>query len=207
MNPRPLPTICLTPDCGRQVRTGKFRCSAHNDSLLEGLTATANLVGDQARRTYVGRTSSPERRLLEHFVDTNGERDHLLVLHWSCHRPEIEYLEPELIERCFRDKAENKTDGPDGNWWGDWNCLYLSFGWKNAARQPAFALRTVVTGLDGPRVAPTVVDCPMAPNLLIASTKGGLAGAIAIVGTEADRKRFYTRGRRKDIQSADRKQT
>jgi hypothetical protein len=88
-------------------------------------------VKDVASALYVGRTSFPERRLLQHY--SNADRDHLLVLHWAACWPEVEYFEERLIEAfSYLNRVGNESLTSEGAHSSPWSVLYVSFALKHA---------------------------------------------------------------------------
>src|SRR2546430_12765765 len=84
LSQRPIQSIqpCRGTNCGAEARGPKLRyCDACLEALLVDLVSIVKELGSSASKTYIGRTSFPERRLLEHFIAS--DRDHLVILHWA----------------------------------------------------------------------------------------------------------------------------
>ena len=127
-----------------------------------------------ASRIYFGRSSFPERRLVEH-VSNGTERDHLLVIHWAANWDEIEELEEALIDAFTKQskikRVENESDKSEGRHSGSWSTLYVSFALK--ADFPSIPGATVVERLNrrnrlwpSPAVptSPTLLRCDLTPE-------------------------------------------
>ena len=109
------------------------RCGKHWDEILGRASKFVEPIVGKARSFYIGRSSFPERRLLEHFRD--GGRNHMAVLHWSSSAGETAKLEECLIAEAkgaYRGKTANKDRASSGRWEGPWHAVYASWSWKNA---------------------------------------------------------------------------
>ena len=93
---------CRAVDCDEEME--KFFCKTCYRKLSKSLTETLKDICTAAAEIYVGRTSDPERRLLEHFVES--DRDILTILHWAKDWEEADYFEEMLIETGFENLRE-----------------------------------------------------------------------------------------------------
>ena len=168
---------CRASSCATPLRAGHFYCPPHWDDLLNNLGETIGRINRDARCIYIGRSSDPERRLLQHFVQC--DRDHLAVLHWSSDLAEIERLESELIKGAsYSRKLENEDAESCGSFWGHWNCVYASWTWKNGAEDLSRTGFRRVDGLYHPRLLPDCSTFPKRPDYLKAAVSAERAERI-----------------------------
>lgn len=118
---------CREPECDApSIDAG--RCPQHWDELVGTTRKRAARAYSDASEFYIGRTNFPEVRLLEHFVDTDGARRRMAILHWSACWSEIMLLEERLISSFGIDssrlKGANKDPKSSGTLSGSWNCVY-----------------------------------------------------------------------------------
>jgi len=135
-------------------------CDEHDREEFSRARAGIGDVLHVASELYIGRSGHPERRLLEHFVETG--RDHLLLLHWAASWPEVEMFESKLIASCAKlARVQNQSHESIGKHRSPWNVVYASF-----------RLKSRVKGIPGShnverlhwrlRLWPTqVIPCPM----------------------------------------------
>ncbi len=152
---------CRAPSCSATCRPDaaadsprQFYCKAHWNHLRDHLLAVGDRLYPLARSLYVGRSNYPERRLIEHWHRSG--REQLALLYWSGERAEIEFLESWLISHYGqRRKGVNLAHDSGGRWTGLWNCVYLSWTWKNGANPPPDLRGQPVRELDdGRRLVP-----------------------------------------------------
>ena len=153
-----LERLCRGPGCGKLLSAAasnrgprRFYCSTHWNELKAYLLAAVDQIYPEARTLYLGRSNYPERRLLEHRV--RRDRPQMAILHWTSDWAEIAFLEEWLIGHYqSARKSVNKVKESAGKWRGPWNCLYLSWAWKNeASRLPSSDVEFLNDGL---RIAP-----------------------------------------------------
>ena len=121
---------------------GNFKpcCQQHWKQLTESLSqknksqSKVDMISKHCIETYIGRTSCPERRLIEHNFKQDSSRYDLIALHWTPDWGEIAALEEWLIaqeklERC-RKKLVNEDLSSTGKFTGSWQCLYMRVKWR-----------------------------------------------------------------------------
>lgn len=147
---------CRATNCGASLRgVGHFYCPGHWEQLLAAL-------GETIERNFV-----------------EWDRDHLVVLHWSSDRAEIERLESELIRQAsYSRKLENEDAESWGRWSGHWNCVYASWTWRNGSMDLSRAGFRRVDGLYHPRLAPDCSRFPKNPDYLKAAVSADRAARI-----------------------------
>ena len=128
---------CATRGCDKETRDNHGFCSRCANVILGAAKAQVRQVLDVASEVYIGRSSHPECRLLQHFCngcpERNG-RDHLLVVHWAAQWNEIEHFEEELIKHVKQSgisRLANRSLESDGWHSGSWEALYVSFRLKD----------------------------------------------------------------------------
>ena len=121
-------------------------CTDHGVSLYKAIEQYIESIYRHSREIYIGRTSHPEARLFEHYIDSG--REYLTILHWSNDWHAIDNIEHRFIVH-FKDriKRKNKSHKSDGALSGPWNSLYVSWGKKSGSPGPDVQLQITVTEL------------------------------------------------------------
>jgi hypothetical protein len=127
---------CRHPKCEKMVGPrGWFYCSDHEDAFNDHVFTIADPLAKSSSEFYVGRSSYPERRLLEHLV--RFELDRMVILHWAADRRECDTLEEWLIRELeHHSKARNESAISYGRHTSPWNCVYIAFALKKGKMLP-----------------------------------------------------------------------
>ncbi len=120
--------LCRNVSCQKNATRKGFFCSSCMEALTLFVDKNINSIKAKSEKFYIGRTNYPERRLLEHALES--ERTNLTVLHWAVDKDEIRYLEKFFIER--HPDSENEDSESFGSAVGAFNALYVSWEEKSS---------------------------------------------------------------------------
>lgn len=124
---------CSEPGCKASPSGNAFRCDNHAETLLASVAESLAIVLTAASAIYLGRSSFPERRLLEHRARKG--LDHMVVLHWCASHDEVAWLEEEFIAACRKyARLRNISGESEGRFTSPWNALYVTFTTKHGHR-------------------------------------------------------------------------
>lgn len=130
-------TCCRVLNCYSRVCENSlfpYYCLQHSDELSDSLFSTLDGIVKLSSEIYIGRSYHPERRLLEHFINSGGQRTNLTILHWAGDHAEIRLIEERFIDHYKNTrnllKICNDSSKSEGSITSPWNCLYASWGSK-----------------------------------------------------------------------------
>jgi hypothetical protein len=131
---------CASRGCISPCQHAHGFCAECAEKIFKSVTSHIDDVLKVASSLYFGRSSHPERRLLEHFLNKDRNHTHMLVMHWAANWPEIRYFEESLIDFFTKDakylRIENDSGRSDGKLSGAWHALYVSFSLKSGCHIP-----------------------------------------------------------------------
>jgi predicted GIY-YIG superfamily endonuclease len=130
---------CMASECGRRASDDHVRCISCTAHLKRQALAVVKEIRSNAVVAYVGRSNSPERRLLQHFTGQGvsktvrkhpQQRDRLSVIHWTGSWREAAMVEDHLIKHSsakpgLADLLNSPAEGW-GRFSGPWNCVYVN---------------------------------------------------------------------------------
>jgi predicted GIY-YIG superfamily endonuclease len=135
---------CMASECGRRASDDHVRCISCTAHLKRQALAVVKEIRSNAVVAYVGRSNSPERRLLQHFTGQGvsktvrkhpQQRDRLSVIHWTGRWREAAMVEDHLIKHSsakpgLADLLNSPAEGW-GRFSGPWNCVYVNWAAKD----------------------------------------------------------------------------
>ena len=160
-------TFCRHPECYKVIGPkGWYYCREHESDLDTHLLHVVTPIVKASKTFYIGRTSYPERRLLEHL--NKYELDQMVILHWAGDWDESDTLEEWLIEEFKRfSRCLNDSDCSHGKHSSPWNCVYIAYTLKSSdalCQKP-----NLITDLDTGKRQWPIKGCPMKPVYLKAN--------------------------------------